>query len=66
MNGLLRDDAMRADSLHGISDAFDISDQRVVVFGVEPADVADLSAGVGVERRVVEDDFAAFAGLEFL
>ncbi len=66
MNRLLGNDAMRADALHGIGDAFDIGDERVVVCGVEPADVADLSAGVGVEGRVVEHDFAALAGLEFL
>ncbi len=37
-----------------------------MIVGVEPAAVADLAAGFGVERRVVEDDFAFVAGLEFL
>ncbi len=65
-NGLLCDNAMGAHTLHGIRYAFDIGDERVVVFGVEPADVADLSAGIGVEGRVIENDLAAFAGLQLL
>ena len=65
-NWLLGNNAMRADALHRIGHALDIGDERVVVFGVEPADVADLSAGVGVEGGVVEDDLAAFAGLQLL
>ncbi len=55
-------DAVGADALHGIGHAFDIRDEGVVVFGIEPADVADLSAGIGVERRVVEHDLAALTG----
>ena len=66
VNGLLGNDAMGAHALHGIGHAFDIGDECVVVFGVEPADVADLSAGIGVERGVVEHDLAALAGLQFL
>ncbi len=37
-----------------------------MVFGVEPADVADLSAGIGVEGSVIEHDLAALAGLQLL
>ena len=66
MNRLLGNDSMRAHSLHGIGDAFDFGDQGVVIVGVEPADVAHLSAGFGVERSVVEHDLAALAGLELL
>ena len=66
VDGLLGQDAMRAHALHGIGRAFDFGDEGVVVVGVEPADIANLSAGVGVERRVVEDDLAALAGLELL
>ena len=66
VDGLLGDDAMRAHALHGIGHAFDVGDQRVVIVGVEPADIADLSAGIGVERRVVEHDLAALAGLQLL
>ena len=66
VDGLLGDDAMRAHALHGIGHAFDLGDQRVVIVGVEPANVADLPAGLGVERRVVEHDLAALAGLQLL
>ncbi len=63
---LLGDDTMRTHALHGIGRAFDLGDERVVIVAVEPADIADLSAGVGVEGRVVEDNLAALAGLELL
>ena len=66
MNRLLGDDAMRAHALHGIAHAFDLGDDGVVVVGVEPANIADLSAGIGVEGGVVEHDLAALAGLELL
>ncbi len=66
VDGLLGHDAMRAHALHGIGDAFDLGDQRVVIVGVEPADIAHLPASLGVERSVVEDDLAAFAGLQLL
>ena len=66
VDGLLGDDAMRAHALHGIGRAFDLGDEGVVIVGVEPADIADLSAGVGVEGRVIKDDLAALAGLELL
>ena len=64
--GLLGDDAMRAHALHRIGDALDFGDDGVVVVGVEPADVADLSAGIGVEGGVIEHDLAALAGLQLL
>ena len=66
VDGLLGHDAMRAHALHRIGDALDLGDDGVVIVGVEPADVADLSAGIGVEGGVVEHDFAALAGLELL
>ena len=65
-NRLLGDNSVRAHALHGIADAFDVGDQRVVIVGVEPAHVADLASGLGVERSVVEHDLAALAGLELL
>jgi len=37
-----------------------------VVVGVEPADIADLSARVGVEGGLVEDEFDLFAGIGLL
>ena len=66
VNGLLGDDAMRAHALHRIGRAFDLGDEGVVIFAVEPAHIADLSAGVGVERRVIEHDLAALAGLQLV
>ena len=57
---------MRAYALHRVIAAFHFGDDGVVIVAVEPSAVADLSAGFGVERRVVEDDLAFFAGLEFL
>ena len=57
---------MRAHALHGIGHALDFGDDGVVIVGVEPAYIADLSAGIGVERSVVEHDLGVLAGLEFL
>ena len=65
-NWLLGDDLMRAHALHGVVAAGHFGDDCVVIVGVEPSAVADLAAGFGVEGRVVEDDFAGVAGLEFL
>src|SRR5215470_11918672 len=65
-NRLLGDHTMRAHTLHGKSGAFNFGDEGVVVVGVEPAGVADLSTGLGVEGRVVEDDLAALAGKEYV
>ena len=66
VDGLLGRDAMRAHALHGIGRALDLGDDGVVIVGVEPADIANLSAGIGVEGRVVEHDVAALAGLQLL
>ncbi len=49
----------------GLVAAADVGDDGVVVVGVEPAGVADLAAGVGVEAGVVEDDFDLLAGFQF-
>ncbi len=57
---------MRPHSLHRVIAAFHFGDDSVVIVAVKPSAVAHLSAGLGVERRVVEDDLAFFAGLEFL
>ena len=59
-------DLMRAHALNRVVAAFHVGDDGVVIVAVEPSPVADLSAGFGVERRVVKNDFAVFAGLEFL
>ncbi len=57
---------MRPHTLDRVVAAFHFGDDSVVIVAVEPSPVAHLSAGFGVERRVVEDDLAFFAGLEFL
>ena len=66
VNCLLRKQAVRADALHGIGHAFDFGDESVVVVGIKPAHVANLSAGIGIERRVIEHDFAALTGKQFV
>ena len=60
------DHLMRAHSLDRVVASFHLGDDGVVIVAVEPSPVADLAAGFGVERRVIEDDFAFFARLEFL
>src|SRR5512142_1291158 len=55
---------MRADALHGRVAAAYFGDDVVAGLVVKPAGVADLSAGVGVEGRVVEYDFAFLSGGE--
>ena len=57
---------MRAHSLDRVVTAFHLRDDGVVVVTVKPSPVAHLSAGLGIKRSVIEDDFAFFAGLEFL
>ena len=65
-NRLFGNNLMRAHSLHRVVAAFHLGDDRVVIVGVEPSAIADLPAGLRVERRVVENDLAFFARLEFL
>src|SRR5262249_39328226 len=43
-----------------------IGDDGVVIVRVEPATVANLSARLRIERRVIENDLAFLAGLEFV
>ena len=63
---LLGDDLMRAYTLNrGVAASY-FGDDGVVVVGVEPSAVADLAAGFGVERSVIEDDFAFVSGFELL
>ena len=62
---LLRDDLVRAHALHRVIRAGHLGDDGVVIVGVEPAAIADLASGFGVEGRVIENDFAFVAGLEF-
>ncbi len=57
---------MRADTLHRVVASSHFSDDGVVIVGVEPSAIADLSAGLSIEGSVVEDDLAVIAGIEFL
>ncbi len=66
MNRLLRRHLMRPHSLNRRIASGDIGDDGVVVVRVKPSLIANLPAGFGVERRVIEHHFAGFAGLEFL
>ena len=62
---LLGDDLVGADALdRGVASGY-FGDDRVVIVGIEPSAIADLSARLGVEGRVVEDDLALIARLEF-
>ena len=57
---------MSAHALDRVVASLHVGDDGVVVVAVEPSAVADLAAGFGVERRVIEDDLAFVSGLEFL
>src|ERR1700686_4740638 len=63
---VLGDDLMRPDALYRRVAALNLGDDGVVVVRVEPASVADLASRFGVERGVIEDDFAFVSGLELL
>src|SRR5690349_16149731 len=65
MNRLLGVDLVCAHALYRVISARYLGDDRIVIVGVEPATIADLASGLGVERRVIENDFAFVAGLEF-
>src|SRR4051812_46267857 len=56
---------MRPDTLHRRVDARHLGDDRVAIIRIQPSLVANLSAGLGIERRVVEYDLALLSGLQF-
>src|SRR6185369_4124158 len=53
-------------TLDGVVTAGHVSDDGVVIVRVEPSSIADLTARLSVERRMVENDFAFLSGFEFL
>ena len=55
---------MREDSLHGLGATLHLGDHAGVIGPVEPADVAHLATGVGVEAGRIEHDFAGVARVE--
>ena len=61
---LARLDFMRAHALHRHVAAAHFSHDARVFIVIEDADVANLAAGVGIERRVVEHDLAFFVGID--
>src|SRR6267142_2384496 len=63
---LLRNDLVCAHALDRVIAADHLRDHRIMVIAIEPAAIADLSAGLGVEGCVVENHFAFFSGLELL
>src|ERR1700688_43569 len=62
---LLRHNLMRPHTLNRRITSRHLGDDGVVIVRVEPSLVANLPAGLGIERSVVENDFAGIAGLEF-
>src|SRR5258708_27140372 len=60
------DDLMCPHSLDRGITSLDLGDDGVVVVRVKPSAVANLATRFGVERRMVEDDFAFVAGRELL
>jgi hypothetical protein len=61
MEGLFSEDFVCAYALHRHHASMDLGQQRVAVVGIEPANVAHLSACIGVKRRVIQDDLALFS-----
>ncbi len=55
---------MREDALHRLGAAAHFGHDGLVVARIEPAHIAHLPAGVGVEAGGVEHDLALFAGLQ--
>src|ERR1700722_20057874 len=51
---------------HGIERAAYLGETLRAGMVVEAADVRHLAAGFGVDGSAIEDDFAAFAGFEFV
>src|SRR5712691_8124551 len=60
------DHLMRAHPLNRVVSSLHLSDDGVVIVAVKPPAIADLSAGLSIERCVIEDDLAFLSGLEFL
>ena len=56
---------MRPHALNRVVASGHFGDDGVVIVGVKPSAIADLAAGFGVERRVIENDLALFARLQF-
>ena len=60
------DDLVGAYPLHRVGASLHLSDHGVQLITVKHAAIAHLTSGLGVERRVVEDNLTLFARLELL
>ena len=65
-NRLFRHDLMRSHALNRRVASRHFGDDGIVIVGVKPSLVANLPTGFGIERRVIENDFACSPRLEFL
>src|SRR5258708_32923371 len=61
--GVLYHHLIRAYPLHRVVASRYFGDDVVVIVGVEPAALTDLSAGPGEKGSVIQEDHAAVAGL---
>src|SRR3954454_10847577 len=59
-------DLMRAHSLNRRVASRDFGEDGVVTVRVNPPTIADLPAGIGIERSVVEDDLTLISAIEWL
>src|SRR6266496_4014465 len=59
-------DLMRPYALDRVVATGHFGNDGVVIAGIEPTAVANLAAGLGVKRCVVEDDFTRFSWLKLL
>ena len=62
---LFSNNLMRPHPLNRRIASRNVGDNGVVIVRIEPSPVTNLPAGFRIERRVIENDFAGFASLEF-
>src|ERR1700722_12356771 len=65
-NGLFSDDLMRPHPLHRVVASGNLGDDGVVIVRVEPSSIPYLPARLRIERSVIKNHLARFAGLKFL
>src|SRR5437868_15548345 len=65
-NGLLGNYFMRAHALNRVIASDHVGNHGVVVVRVKASTIADLTASLGIERRVIADGVAYFSRLKLL
>src|SRR5579859_3239261 len=65
MNRLPGDDFVGAHALYWGIASLDFGHDGVVLVVIKPSGVAHLAAGIGIKRRMIENNFALFARLQF-